>query len=104
MIFPQARCACILNRNQCILIKFAMYFQAVQVVIAGPHSSVSSIADLRTGHWFDPRLSQYSFLRLMIVIATGFIPLSLLAVRCFDNGYVGRQPVAWEEYCVEYWL
>ena len=20
------------------------------------------------------------------------------------NGYVGKQPVAWEEYCVEYWL
>ena len=28
----------------------------------------------------------------------------LTAVRCFDNGYVGKQPVAWKEYCVEYWL
>ena len=26
------------------------------------------------------------------------------AVRCFDNGYVGKQPVAWKEYCAEYWL
>ena len=26
------------------------------------------------------------------------------AVRCFNNGYVGKQPVAWKEYCVEYWL
>ena len=29
---------------------------------------------------------------------------SLTAVRCFDNGYVGKQPVAWKEYCAEYWL
>ena len=25
----------------------------------------------------------------------------LTAVCCFDNGYVGKQPVAWKEYCVE---
>ena len=68
-----------------------------------PHSSVGGVADLRTvGRWFDPRLSQYSFQGLMIVIATGFIPLA--AVHCFDNGYVGKQPVAWKEYCAEYWL
>ena len=29
---------------------------------------------------------------------------SLTAVRCFDNGYVGKQPVARKEYCAEYWL
>ena len=29
---------------------------------------------------------------------------SFTAVRCFDNVYVGKQPVAWKEYCVEYWL
>ena len=29
---------------------------------------------------------------------------SLTAVRCFDNGYAGKQPVAWKEYCLEYWL
>ena len=28
----------------------------------------------------------------------------LKAVLCFDNGYVGKQPLAWKEYCVEYWL
>ena len=28
----------------------------------------------------------------------------LTAVFCFDNGYVGKQPVAWKEYCGEYWL
>ena len=29
---------------------------------------------------------------------------SLTAVRYFDNGYVGKQPVPWKEYCVDYWL
>ena len=48
---------------------------------AKPHSSVSSNADLRTGGcWFNPRLDQYSLWGLMIVIVTGFIPLSLLSV------------------------
>ena len=28
----------------------------------------------------------------------------LTAVSCFDNGYVGKHPVAWKEYCAEYWL
>ena len=48
---------------------------------AEPHSSVGSVADLRTGgRWFDPRLGQYSFRGLMIAIATGFIPLSPLSI------------------------
>ena len=34
----------------------------------------------------------------------GRIHSSLTAVCCFDNGYVGKQPVAWKEYCEEYWL
>ena len=29
---------------------------------------------------------------------------SLTVVRCFDNGYVGKQPVVLKEYCAEYWL
>ena len=29
---------------------------------------------------------------------------SLTAVCCFDNEYVGKQPVAWKEYCAEDWL
>ena len=50
---------------------YPFYFQAE------PHSSVGRVADLTTGgRWFDPRLGQYSFQGLMIVIATGFIPLS----------------------------
>ena len=41
------------------------------------HISAGSVADLRTrGRSFDPRLGQYAFQGLMIVIATGFIPLS----------------------------
>ena len=40
---------------------------------------VGSVTGLRTGgHWFDPRLGQYSFRGLMIVIATG----SCLSQRC----------------------
>ena len=43
-----------------------------------PHGSVG---DLRTGGcWFNFRLGQYSFRGLMIVIATGFIPLLPLSV------------------------
>ena len=38
------------------------------ILFAEPHSSGSSVADLRTGGcWFDPGLDQYSFLGLMIV-------------------------------------
>ena len=29
---------------------------------------------------------------------------SLTTVHCFHNGYVGKQPVARDEYCAEYWL
>ena len=47
----------------------------------------------------DPQLGQYSFRGLMIVIVTGFIPLSPLSVVS-----TGKQPVAWKEYCVGYWL
>ena len=48
---------------------------------AEPHGSVGSVADSRTGgRWFDPRLGQYFFRGLMIVIAIGFIPLSPLSI------------------------
>ena len=49
--------------------------------IPEPHSSFGGVSDLRTGGcWFDPWLGQYTFGGLMIVIATGFIPLSPLSV------------------------
>ena len=75
-------------------------FNDVQEEVAEPHSSVGSVADLRTGgRWFDCRLGQYSF-----GSHCDRIHSSLIAVRCFDNDYVGKQPVAWKEYCAEYWL
>ena len=55
------------------------------------------------GRWFDPRLGQYSF-RGLTGSHCDRIHSSLTTVRCFDNGYVGKQPVAWKEYPVEYWL
>ena len=56
-------------------------FHFILIERAEPHSSVGSVAYLRTGgHWFDPRFGQYSSLGLMIVIVTGFIALSLLSV------------------------
>ena len=52
-----------------------------QAMTAEPHSSVGSVADLRTGgRWFDLRLGQYFFRGLMKVIATGFILLSPLSI------------------------
>ena len=41
----------------------------------------------------------------MKVIITGSIPLSPQSiVHGSDKGYVGKQPVAWKEYCADYWL
>ena len=71
---------------------------------AKPHSSVRNIADLRTGgRWFNPRLSQYSFPRIDDSHCDR-IQTSLTTVRCFNNGELGKQPVALKEYCGEYWL
>ena len=72
---------------------------------AEPHSSVESVVDLGTD-WrylvqstarpiFFPRIDDSHCDR---------IHSSLTTVRCFNNGYVGKQPVAWKEYCGEYWL
>ena len=55
--------------------------KSTSIQSAEPHSSVSCVADLRTGgRWFGPGLGQYSFQGFMIVIATGFFPLSPLSV------------------------
>ena len=68
------------------------------------NSSVGSVADLRTGgHWFDPRLAQYSFQGLMIVIAIGFIPLSPLSVVSTMVMWESSQWLG-KKYCAEYWL
>ena len=61
-------------------------------------------SDLRTGgRWFDPRLGQYSFRGLMIVIAKGFIPLSPLSVVSKIVMWESSQ-YSWKEYCAEYRL
>ena len=100
------------NLDQCKILSFGKEFNQFSVTLqsmrklwtvpyerAEPHSSVGSVADLRTGGcWFDPRTGQYPFRGLMIVIATGFIPLSPLSVVSTVNA------VALKEYCAEYWL
>ena len=76
------------------------YFRIVQIVHAEPQSSVGSVVDLRTGgRCFDPPLGQR-----IDDTHCNKIHSSLTAVCCFDNVYVGKQPVAWKEFCVEYWL
>ena len=70
---------------------------------ADPHSSVGSVADLRTGdQWFDPRLGQYFFFPRIDDRHCDRIHSFVNAVHYFDNVYVGNQPVALKEYCAEY--
>ena len=40
---------------------------------------------------------------LMLTVATQFNSY-LINVPCFNDRDVGKQSVAWEEYCAEYWL
>ena len=64
-----------------MLAKHAFKVVQSKILFAKPHISVGSIKDLGIGgHWFDLRLRQYSFRKLMIVIVTGFIPLSLRSI------------------------
>ena len=71
-------------------------------VLPSTNTSVGSVQDLKTGScWFDPPLGQYS---LIDDSHCNRIHSSLAAVHCFDSGYMGKQPVAWEEFCAEYWL
>ena len=85
------------------------YFQSyidqnITKLRAKPHSSVGSIQDLRTGGpWFDP-LAQSIFFPRIDDYHCDTIRSSRTAVHCFENGYVGKQPVALEKYSVEYWL
>ena len=62
---------------------------------------MGDVQDLRRGgQWMDPCLGRYSVRGLMFVIA---IHLSPMAVHCFSPDYMGKQPVAWQEYFAEYW-
>ena len=50
------------------------------VVIENSASHSTAVAYMTKGRWFNPWLGQCSFRRLMIVIATEFIPLSPLSI------------------------
>ena len=70
--------------------------------LAEPHSSVSSIADLRTGgHWLDPQSQPIFFPRIDDSHCDRIHSLSPLSTVS-TIGYVGKQLVAWKEYCAEY--
>ena len=98
------------SRENMILIELFLLYQgdklSTGMVPVFPPSPIAQSVALWTlvfrtgGRWFDPRLGQYPFQGLKIVIATRFISLSPLPIV----GYVGKQPVAWKEYCAEYWL
>ena len=79
-------------------------FYPITEKLAKPQSSVVSVQDLRTRDcWFDPRAWPIFFLRTDDSHCDR-IHSSLTTVHCFDNGYVGKQRVAWKEYCAEYWI
>ena len=69
----------------------------LDLIFAEPNSSVCSIVDLRTGHWFDPWL-------ILSDSHCNKIHSSLTAVDCFNSRYMGKQPVTWKEYRAEYWF
>ena len=76
-------------------------FMQIQVHVAQSEAYRNSRA---YGHWFDPQARPIFFRGLMIVIATGFIPLSHLITVLMMHGFVQKQPVAWEEYRAENWF
>ena len=68
-------------------------YSVLKIIFTEPRSSVGSVADLRKGVHrpiFFPRIDDSHCDR---------IHSCLTDVRCFDNGYVVKQPVAWKEYC-----
>ena len=71
----------------------------------GHHNRIhSSLTFMRIDHGHHNRIhSSLTFMR----IDHGHhnrIHSSLTTVFCSDNGYVRKQPVAWKEYCADYWL
>ena len=60
-------------------------------IVAEPHSSVGSVADLRTGSPARP-----IFFSGIDDSHCDRIHSSLTTVHCFDDGYVGKQPMAWK--------
>ena len=74
-----------------------------RVKVAKPHSRVGSIADFLNRSLVRSPARPIFFLRIDDSHCDR-IHSSLTAVCCFNNGYLGKQPVAWKEYCAEYWL
>ena len=71
--------------------------------IAKPYSLVSSAQDLNRRWLVRSSAQQIFFLRIDGSHCDSFHS-SFTAVHCFNHGYVGKQPLAWKEYCTEYWL
>ena len=71
-----------------------------------PNDKISNFPkfnDLQTTHrWFDPQLCQ--FFPMIDGSHCDRIHSFLTAVKCFNYGYVGKQPVEWKEFCAKYWL
>ena len=89
----------------CRLSTLIWYISCIAIrVSAELHSSVGSVADLRTGGSMVRSPARQVFFPRVDDSHCDSIYSSLTAVRCFDNGYVGRQPVTWKECCAEYWL
>ena len=69
----------------------------VNLVIAEPGISVYRIQDLRLGScWFNPPAQSIFFLRIDDNHCDR-IHSTLTAVHIFNNGYVQKQPVAWQK-------
>ena len=69
-----------------------------------PHSSVGSTVKLENRRSLVRSLAYAIFFPRIDESHCDKVHSSLTAVRCCDNSYVGKQPLAWKEYCAEYWL
>ena len=81
----------------CAYLSLLCIFMSIQSLI----SLVRTVNDFRTEKKVAGSISGISLQGLKIITVTGFIPLSLQT--CFCSCYMGKQPVAWKEYCVKWW-
>ena len=67
-----------------------------------PHNTLSKpLAAYPGSGWVDPRVRPMFFPRIDYGHCDR-VHSSLTAAHCFGNGYLGKQAVAWKEYCAEY--
>ena len=76
--------------------RFSLNVQAV------PHSTVGSVRTWEQGFAGSIPGRGPIFFPTIDYSHCDRIHSSLTAVLCFDNGYVGKHPMAWKEYCAEY--